>query len=300
MVEEMLAGLDGRAIGVRRFDPIGELRSQVVVHGATAVSQRYYQAWATHLAERGHRVFTYDYRGVGRSRREGSLARDPSTMTDWMDDAALVQRTVIRRDHGVPMIAVGHSFGGQIAASLRPAADAIVTVGAQGGYVGRFAFPQRLRIHAVMHWGIPALVASAGYLPGWAGLGEDLPPEVARQWARWCRSPRYFLSELPQLAELMARWSGPMLALSFTDDDYASLTNVEWLLGHFEAARIDHQHLDPSDVGLPGIGHFGLFRRGASAALWPRIDRFIDALLGGEDLRAESEREVLRDLQYGR
>ncbi len=300
MTEETLEGLDRRVIGLRRFDPIGPARSQIVIHSATAVAQRYYHGWATHLAAQGHRVFTYDYRGIGRSRQSGSLARDPTSMTDWMDDAALVQGVVSRRDRSVPLIAIGHSFGGQIATTLRPAADAIITVGAQGGYVGRFAFPQRLRLHAVMRALIPALVRSAGYLPGWAGLGEDLPPNVALQWARWCSSPEYFFSERPQLAQLMAQWSGPLLALSFTDDAYATLPNIRWLLDRFDNARIDHQHIDPADVAMTAIGHFGFFRRGSAGSLWSRVDRFLAALIRGEDARTADEREILADLQYGR
>ena len=74
-----------------------------------------------------------------------------------------------------------HSFGGQIATTLSPAADAIITVGAQGGYVGRYDAPRKQWYAAVMRGLIPAITRGFGYLPGWIGLGEDLPPGVARQ-----------------------------------------------------------------------------------------------------------------------
>jgi len=61
-------------------------RAQVVIHGATAVPQRFYRDWATHLAERGAAVLTYDHRGIGRSRR-GPLGRDRVIMADRIDDA---------------------------------------------------------------------------------------------------------------------------------------------------------------------------------------------------------------------
>ncbi|MBC8071088.1 MAG: alpha/beta fold hydrolase [Deltaproteobacteria bacterium] len=292
-----LPAVDGRVIAARLFCPNVRSRGSVVVHGATAVAQRYYEDWARHLASRGLTVLTYDYRGVGRS-RSLPLRDDPVTMQDWIDDAAIAQRWLSDHDRFVPLVAVGHSFGGQIAASLRPEANAIVTVGAQGGFVGRFPGVRRHWFGFVMRTAIPQLVARFGYLPGWAGLGEDLPAGVALQWARWCTSKQYLFSELPELREQMARWAGPMLALSFDDDGFAPLGNVRWLLQRFASASIEHHHLSAAELRTPSIGHFGFFRAWASDALWPLIDDFV-ARLGVRPIMGESER-VHADLAWGR
>lgn len=296
-----LEAIDGRPIGARRYEPTHRPFAQVVIHGATAVPARFYDAWAHHLADRGVRVLTYDYRGIDRS-RTAPLRDDDVTMRDWFDDAAVAQRWLHDLDADLPLVSVGHSFGGQIAAAITPPADAIVVVAAQGGYVGRFPSPQRYELRAVMSVAIPSIAMLWGYLPGWIGLGEDLPGGVARQWARWCLSPEYYLSELPHMKSKLARWEGPMLALSFTDDPYASLENVEWLLGRFENADLEHMRFAPHELGLSSVGHFGFFRKTAAVRLWGVVDRFL-AQFGGPTVQPPPRNfteAVLADLAYGR
>ena len=291
-----IPALDDRPLGATRYLPNVEPRAWVVIHGATAVPQRFYAAWAEHLAARGVAVVTYDYRGVGAS-RSMPLSEDPVTMSDWIDDARVVQRWVARRGTGVPLVAVGHSFGGQIAAALRPAADAIVTVGAQGGWVGRFESPRRLWLGLLMHGVIPGMVRSFGHLPGWAGLGEDLPPGVALQWARWCTSPDYLLSELPHLRDALASYRGSLLALTFDDDAFAPAANVRWLLQRWQSADLEHRHIGVDSLPIDHVGHFGFFRTSAAASLWPQVDAFL-AERGVIAVATEHER-VLADLQFG-
>lgn len=296
--------VDGRPLGARRYEPSFPATAQVVIHGATAVPQRFYEPFASHLASRGARVITYDYRGIGRS-RSLDLRDDPVTMQDWIDDAAVVQRWTRDRDRDLPLVAVGHSFGGQIAPALAPAADAIVSIAAQGGYVGRFPAPHSHALRVLMSVGIPAFAKLWGYVPGWAGLGEDLPAGVARQWARWCLAQDYYFSELPDLRAKVAAWHGPMLALSFTDDDYASLENVQWLLERFEGALVDHRRFAPAQIDRIEIGHFGFFRERVGGALWSVVDEFLHARVGLAEppvrgVPRSFAEEVMADLSYGR
>ncbi|WP_229421331.1 hypothetical protein [Telluria antibiotica] len=46
-----------------------DARAVVLLHPATAVTQRYYEAFARYLHGLGMTVLTYDYRGTGRSRQ---------------------------------------------------------------------------------------------------------------------------------------------------------------------------------------------------------------------------------------
>lgn len=298
-LELSISALDERPLAVHRFEPSRPVLAQVLVHGATAVPQRFYGAWASHLAEQGIRVFTYDYRGIGGSRTL-PLRDEPVDLLGWIDDAAVVQRTVIDLAPQLPTFAVGHSFGGQIAATLSPPAAAVLLVGAQAGSVARFPWPRRSTLRATMAVGLPALAGVFGYIPGWAGLGEDLPGPVARQWARWCLHDEYYLGELPELRARLARYAGPVLAISFSDDDFAPLANVQWLLDRLEGAVVDHRHLAPAELGEAEIGHFGFFRRAAARRGWALADAFFARQLGSAAQLESFESSVLADLEYGR
>lgn len=294
----------GRRLGARLFShpsPVAAL----AIHGATAVPQRFYEPFAQAMAEFGFAVLTYDYRGVGAS-ADRPLADDPTTMTDWIDDAAAAHGWLADTLPELPLLAVGHSFGGQFAAVLddeRPA-DALVLVGAQSGYFGTFEPIDRGKLWLTWRLGVPALTAAFGYLPAWAGLGEDLPTGVARQWARWCSSPNYMLSEHPELEPRLAAYEGRVLALSFTDDTFAPRANVEWLNGKLSSADVDHRHLKPSTVGLADVGHFGLFRRRSRESLWSLVAAFLlDAAYKRRTGRPQDSlllQEIMSDLQYGR
>src|SRR5262249_39825102 len=106
--EVAIAATDGYRLGATVFEP-RRARTTVVIHGATAVPQTYYAAFAEWLARPGVRVVTYDYRGVGASRR-GSLKGFEATMTDWAErDARAVHAWA-----GDDVAMIGHSFGGQL------------------------------------------------------------------------------------------------------------------------------------------------------------------------------------------
>ncbi|MCH9686764.1 MAG: hypothetical protein K0V04_35350, partial [Deltaproteobacteria bacterium] len=234
------------------------------------------------------------------------IAEDPTTMSDWIDDAAAAQRWLVEQGPHLPLLCVGHSFGGQAATVLSNAGrpDAIVTVGAGSGFWR--GSPTGLAARRWLAWtvALPTMCRTFGYLPGWAGLGEDLPAGVARQWAKWCRAEGYFLGEYPQWRAMMAAYDGPVLALSFTDDDYAPVPNVRWLLGRLTNADVEHRHLRPGQVDLPRVGHFGFFRASAAGPLWSHAVLALQhatrqASLGRVRPASRALRDVMADLQYG-
>lgn len=307
-LELALPTVNGRQLGALCHEPAGEPVAQIIIHGATATPQRYYGSFARHLAWRGFRVLTYDYRGIGRSRVE-PLAEETVTMDGWIDDAAAAQRWLVERDPGLPLLAIGHSFGGQIAAAVDAgrSPEGLLLVASGSGHWRGYAPAQRPQLWLTWNVGVPLLARGFGYVPGWAGLGEDLPAGVARQWARWCLSPEYFASERPDLRDRLAAYDGRVLALGFSDDDFAPEGNVRWLVQQLASADVEHQQLHPQQLALPSVGHFGAFRATAAATLWPRLVGYLHAAATGNAPRTSLhaameplEREVMADLQYGR
>jgi predicted alpha/beta hydrolase len=299
-----LVAEDEQRLGATLFTPCTAARATLIIHGATAAPQSFYRRFAWFAASRGLRVLTYDYRGVGRS-RPSSLRGFEARMSDWAElDAAAAHRLARERFPDEPVVTLGHSFGGQLLGLLDAAHEihAAVLVGAQLGYLGHWPFWRRLRLYAIWYGLVPVLNAIYGYLPGRAGLGEDLPRGVAEQWARWCRHPDYLASEHADAHERFARFDRPTLFFSFTDDAIAPARAVNALLDRLVRAPVVHRRIDPREHGGDVIGHFGFFRGRFAGSLWQDTVEFLLEAGAGRSAadapRAQRD-EVIADLQHG-
>jgi predicted alpha/beta hydrolase len=275
-----IAAKDGFALGATVFPATGD--GLLVIHSATAVPQTFYAAFAEYMAERGVTVVTYDYRGVGRSRPPGPLLRVVATMRIWAEqDATAVMDWAAAQFPGRRFMVLGHSFGGQILGLLpnRHLIERTLLVASQLGYWGAFTGRDRRRAWFGMHVLMPALTHALGYFPGSkVGLGEDLPKGVALEWARWCRSPHYLFDYVtPAERAAYDAFAAPMLAFKFTDDSFASGDSVERLLAFYRKARPVLRTINPRDVGLKHVGHFGFFRTQSRDVLWPEAAEWLTA-----------------------
>lgn len=260
----------------------GPARGAVIIQPAVAVPQRYYTDYAGFLADRGFDVLTFDYRGVGRSAPR-RLRGYEATMRQWGErdlDAAL--RWADRSLSEGPRLAVCHSFGGQALGLSEAATDVLsgaLLVASGSGWVGHWSGRARRRYERIWRRFVPALTSRAafGYLPGWAGAGEDLPRGVAREWARWCLSEDHLLEHVPRARERFGWFPHPVRAIQLTDDDYAPAAAVDALLGWFGSAPVDKEIVSPQQLGVERIGHFGFFRERFRSTLWRRSAAWLEA-----------------------
>jgi predicted alpha/beta hydrolase len=301
---------DGLALGATLFQP-KQPHGVLIIHAATAVPQSYYRRFAYFAAAAtGARVLTYDYRGIGRS-RPAALRGFQASMDDWaLLDARAAHAFVRARFGGEPLALIGHSFGGQLVGLLDEAREAagMIMVGAQFGYYGHWSGLAQLRMQLIWRALIPAFNAVFGYVPGRAGLGEDLPRGVAEQWGRWCLHPDYLISEHTDAAERYARFDRPLLFYSFSDDAMAPHGGVANLLSRLPHARLDHARVSPEAHGGDPIGHFGFFRSRFAPTLWQEAADFLRAVLAGDAPPARKSAAdsgslhagVMADLEYGR
>jgi predicted alpha/beta hydrolase len=105
-------------------------------------------------------------------------------------------------------------------------------------------------------------------------MGEPVPKKAMLRWKNWCTDEDYLFSD-PEMEPKHHEYSGPMMAWSFTDDTYAPLEAVEYLVDKYSSAKITRHHIDPKDVELEEIGHFGFFRE-QSRDLWSWIMEWIE------------------------
>ena len=279
----VLTASDGTPLQASMFEPPGRAHSQVLVAGGLGIAQRFYAPFAAWLASRGHRVMTFDLRGMGLSRRPEhvrSLRGLDADMLTWarLDFAAAVQ-SLADRGGGEPIALVGHSLGLHHAAMTDAATQrklrVAVAVAAGSGYWRDWAPPSRWKAPLMLHIAAPLLTPLLGYFPGRAlRMVADLPGPAARQWIRWCRHPEFAWGAQPDLV-------GPSLqsarfniqAFSFTDDAAMTELCTRKLLAALPNAPAVLQVLSPAEVGMRAIGHVGAFRRSAEPSLWPRLEQ---------------------------
>jgi len=268
---------DGHPLAAARFDPgsappTGVAATTVVIAPAMAVGQGFYAPFARWLAKTlGVRVVTFDYRGMGRSRRGRSARAFPEvTVRTWAErDAPGVLDWVAETapEHAVGW--VGHSLGAQILGLMPDAdrVDRVLTVAAGSGYYGHHPRQRRIRKWLFRSW-MPAAARILGFFPGRRlGIVGDLPRGIALEWARWCANPHYAVDDRGRPdRDGFRSFAAPILALSFEDDDLIVRRAVDDLHGWFQAAPVTRRHLTPEELGVDGVGHFGFFR---NAALWP-------------------------------
>ena len=228
---------DGRRLGGALVRPEGEARGAVVIAGANGVPHRFYTGTAEALSASGLAVLRFDYRGLGAS-RTAAARRETASMRDWgaLDIAAAID-WLENRYPDSPLHLLGHSAGGWLPgfAGNTSKLASIFTVASQSGYWRLWPWPQRALIAAFWFGILPATVATFGYLPSFVlGGGESLPPGVAREWARWGRSPAFLESDA---TPGFAAFRGRLCALAVVGDDfYAPRSAVERFAGFYANA----------------------------------------------------------------
>jgi predicted alpha/beta hydrolase len=269
---------DGYTLAATVFTPSASPSRAVLINSATAVPRKIYRGFASYLAEQGCAVLTYDYRGIGGSRPK-SLRGFNVRMRDW---AALDVAGAIDHMRGVwpklPLVAVGHSFGGQ-AVGLAPNNGEIsraLFVAAQAGHWRLFHTPEKYRVYAMLRLIGSPIARVLGYVPGRLGIGEDLPRDVFLEWTDWVMKPRYFFDDATlQALENFPRYRGALRAVCLTDDAWATPPAVDLLCSGFTGTAAERIDVRPGDVGADKIGHFGFFRPEHRNTLWRDVAEWL-------------------------
>lgn len=101
------------------------------------------------------------------------------------------------------------------------------------------------------------------------GQGEDIPKQVAREWAAWGRHPRYIMRYADERKDCSFHtYAGPLRSYAISDDNYAPPRSVAKLLDYYAQVKGELVTVKPSDVGSKSIGHFNFFRERYRASLW--------------------------------
>ncbi|MFA5939977.1 MAG: alpha/beta fold hydrolase [Sinimarinibacterium sp.] len=277
-----IACADGAHIDASRYR--GGDRAAVLIAPALGVPRRFYQPFAQFLAGQGYDVLSIDYRGIGDSGRDCDAAS--IRLADWgrLDvDAAL--RWLWENSTAQRRVLVGHSLGGQLPGltSESEGLAALVLVGASCPDPRLYPLLPRLRMLLMWRVLTPLLSRNGPYFParriGFSSV--DVPAGAMRDWARWGLSPGYLFDPRHALDTAhYAQMAVPMLAYSFSDDDFAVPAAVDALVARYPTAQIDRRHID---VRRPdAIGHFGYFQPRMRDRFWTQTADWLDAIVGAD------------------
>ncbi|MFT3674802.1 MAG: alpha/beta fold hydrolase [Chitinophagaceae bacterium] len=244
----------------------------VIIVPAAGVVQLFYKNIAEFFRNNRISAITFDYTGIGES-LQGSLRNEDCRLASWgnIDLEAVIQH-VIHNFPGQKIILIGHSIGGQLI-GLAPSsckATKIILVSAQSGYWRFWKGAGRMRMWVNWYLLVPVLTRLFGYLPAKRiSRMENLPKNVALEWARWCRSSGYLCAPLLRNDLYFDRIKGKLTSISVSDDLLAPVKSVEWLTEQFSGAGIKRLHLLPEHFNCLNIGHFSLFTEKFRDSFWP-------------------------------
>jgi predicted alpha/beta hydrolase len=267
---------DGILLAGKLFEPEGAPRVAIVLHGATAVPCRYYEAFAGWLAAtRQAAVLIYDYRDYGSSAK-APLRRAKATMAIWGirdQDAALT--FLCAQYPALPIEVIGHSMGGLFLAFHSHASRVRQLTAVASGPAHWTRHPIHFMPAAAAFWfGIgPLLTAALGYMPGRRiGLGSDVPAGVYWQWRRWCITHGFHRADwgksLPQPRLESVRCL--VRAIAISDDAMMPPAVVRDLKPFYPFAQFEHKVIHPADARRRNIGHVSIFT-GRCRAVWPEL-----------------------------
>jgi predicted alpha/beta hydrolase len=266
---------DGYAIHGTLWGKTSSAKALVLIHPATAVPESLYFAFAEYLVSLGFSAFTYNYRGIGRS-RPASLRKFPARMRDWADlDAEAVCAWAYGQFPQLRLLAVGHSFGGHAIGLMDNSKHlhAAVFVASHAGCL-RFIVDkiENLKASFLLKVFGPLMCNTLGYVPAHAlGLGEDYPPGVIKEWSKWTSLQNYFFDDPTMHAvQRFARPQMPVLAIGFDDDPWATPAGIDLLVSHLTNCRVERRQYSPLVEGS-AIGHMGFFRKRYQTALWAPV-----------------------------
>ncbi len=249
----------------------------ILICPATGITKTFYNSYATWLTEQGHDVLVFDFRGIGES-LHGPLKQSTASIVQWgqLDIPAAID-TLINKTQAAQVIILGHSAGGQLL-GIVPNYNKVAKVVAVSGSTGHVKdLKGRTKLLAPVMFNVifPIARYTLGYGPTNAiGMGENLPKDVAREWAQFCSKPGYVLNALGKTVQqdFHAQVNCPITAVWSTDDEIATKANVKDLLRLYPNAPTDMIELNPKATGHKAIGHMLMFKS-SHKNLWPIIEK---------------------------
>ncbi|WP_216938218.1 alpha/beta fold hydrolase [Acinetobacter sp. BY484] len=269
---------DGYNLSARFYAAISESEKlPVLVCPATGITKQFYHQFCVWLQAQGYAVMVFDFRGIGDS-LAGPLKNSKASIVQWgqLDIPAAIDALLARTD-AEKVTLLGHSAGGQllgIVPNYHKVAK-VVAVSASSGHVKGLKGKTKLLAPVMFNVIFPLARITKGYGPTQAiGMGENLPKDVAKQWAQFCSKPGYVMNAIGKTVfeDYHAEITCPFISIWSSDDEIATEINVKDLLRLYPKAQTRIIELDPKSYAHKTIGHMLMFKK-SHQNLWPVIEQ---------------------------
>ena len=261
-----------------QFYPASDNSKQypILICPATGITKVFYHAFAEWLNQQGYSVLSFDFRGIGES-LHGELKDSTASINDWgiLDIPAAVD-TLLEKTQAKKVILIGHSAGGQLL-GINPNYQKVAKVIAIAGSTGHIkGLKGKTKLLAPIMFNVIFPVSSLfkGYgATQFIGMGENLPKNVAKQWAEFCSKPGYVMNTIGKTIfdDYHQQIKCPITSFWSTDDEIATEANVKDLLRLYPNAPTKYVEINPQQHGYKYIGHMLMFKK-THQKLWPLIE----------------------------
>ena len=208
----------------------------------------------------------FDFRGIGQSLYT-PLKKSEASIEDWgLIDIPAAIDSLLSKTQQQQIILIGHSAGGQllgITPNFQKVARLIAIAGSTGHVKGLKGRTKKLA-PVMFNVVFPVSIALKGYgATQMLGMGENLPKNVARQWAQFCSKPGYVINAIGKTIfdDYHQQIQCPITAIYASDDEIATEANVNDLLRLYPNAKTDKIELQPNQYNQKAIGHMLMFKK---------------------------------------
>lgn len=260
-----LFNMSNKPVVAHLFEPEISKEKLVLINSATGVKQQIYFKIAQFLADKGFTVVTYDYVGIGLSKRKDLKNCNASMRTWGTEDYQCVTDYIQTHFGNFEKYLIGHSVGALILGMNEDSKifKKLVFIGTQKAYVGHLRW--NIKLLAYLGFGIlqPLLTKIFGFFPAHRlALGESLPANAAKDWKTLILNKNSTNAVIEKCAYNYSKnLTQNVLVLLAEDDRWLTDIGVKNLLKEtYPNLKPIYKILKVSDSPQSEIGHINFFR----------------------------------------
>lgn len=243
-----------------------KIKSSVMIAPATGIKKEFYYSFAKYLSENGFATLIFDNRGIGES-KGSHINSSNASLTNWGRlDMTAVLEFLKKEFPNTNYHIIGHSAGGQLVGLMKNAKEikSMFNFGSSSGSLHYSTYPFKLKSYFWLNFYIPISNLIFGHTKSqWVGMGEPLPKNVGKEWARWCSGKGYVKVDLDTKIKehLYNELHFTSLWVHAEDDEIANYNNVKDMIRVYPNIKSKILTLSPKKYGYKDIGHMKFFSK---------------------------------------